>query len=204
MKIVVLAWGLSPERDVSLTSGSLIANTLIDNGHDVLLVDLYLGVESDENQLFFFNKQSQKRFYFQVPTTEPNLKKLKEESGNGENLIGKRVIEIIPITGFYDYKNKYQPGMAKEVCPADINSVITQQLQSIALSVHKTLRLGFYSRIDFILDNENEIYCLEANTLPGMTPTSLLPQEAEAFGITFNELSEKIARSENIWVKMMI
>lgn len=53
MKIVVLAWGLSPERDVSLTSGSLIANTLIDNGHDVLLVDLYLGVESDENQLFF-------------------------------------------------------------------------------------------------------------------------------------------------------
>lgn len=176
----------------------MIANTLIDNGHDVLLVDLYLGVESDENQLFFFNKQSQKRFYFQVPTTEPNLKKLKEESGNGENLIGKRVIEIIPITGFYDYKNKYQPGMAKEVCPADINSVITQQLQSIALSVHKTLRLGFYSRIDFILDNENEIYCLEANTLPGMTPTSLLPQEAEAFGITFNELSEKIARSENI------
>ena len=94
MRIVVLAGGLSPERDVSLSSGSLIANTLIDNGHDVLLIDLYLGVKSDENQLLFLNEQSKKRFHYQVPTTEPDLEKLKKESGNGENLIGKGVIEI--------------------------------------------------------------------------------------------------------------
>jgi D-alanine-D-alanine ligase-like ATP-grasp enzyme len=94
MKIVVLAGGLSPERDVSLSSGSLIANALIDNGHDVLLVDLYLGIESDVNQSLFLNKQSQKRYHYQVPPTEPNLEKLMKESGNGENLIGKNVIEI--------------------------------------------------------------------------------------------------------------
>ena len=59
------------------------------------------------------------------------------------------------------------------------------------------LRLGYYSRIDFILDNNNELYCLEANTLPGKTPTSLLPQEAKAAGISYNQLCEQIAMSVN-------
>jgi len=340
MKIVVLAGGLSPERDVSLSSGSLIANALIENGHDVLLVDLYLGIESDVHQLGFLNKQSKKRYHYEVPSTEPDLEKLRKETGNGENLIGKNVIEIcksvdlvfislhgsigengqlqaifdafgirytgtgyigsllamdkdiskklmranqiktpnwklydvenpsscdfseisypcvvkpcscgssagvtivenpiqlqeaidyakvyentilieekiegrefsvgildgvalpvieiIPKTGFYDYKNKYQSGMTEEVCPANISRTIAQQMQSIALSVHRILRLGFYSRIDFIVSDENDIYCLEANTLPGMTPTSLLPKEAEAMGISYNELCERIARS---------
>jgi D-alanine-D-alanine ligase len=340
MRIVVLAGGLSPERDVSLSSGSLIANALIDNGHDVILIDLYHGIHSDYNQLLFLNKNSEKRYHYKVTLVEPNLEKLKKESAYGENLIGKNVIaicksvdivfvslhgsigengqlqavfdsfgirytgtgyigsllamdkdiskklmitnqiktanwklyniqdpnmcdfsdviypcvvkpcscgssvgvtivenptelqraincakvhenmiliedkivgrefsvgilndsalpviEIIPKVGFYDYKNKYQSGMAEEVCPANISNIITQQIQSVALSVHRALRLGFYSRIDFILDDKNELYCLEANTLPGMTPTSLLPQEARAAGISYNELCEQIAMS---------
>jgi len=338
MKIAVLAGGLSPERDVSLSSGSLIANALIDNGHDVLLVDLYSGIRSEANGFPFFNKSSEKRYSFQVLSTEPDLEKLKRESGNGESLIGENVmevcksvdvvfialhgsigengqlqavfdsfgirytgtgyigsllamdkdiakklmitnqiktadwnlfnisesdicdfsgvrypcvvkpcscgssvgitivetpvelqqaihyakaqedmiliedkiagrefsagilngmalpvIEIIPESGFYDYKNKYQFGLTKEICPADISDSVAQQIQSMALSVHKALRLGFYSRIDFILDDKNQLYCLEANTLPGMTPTSLLPQEAKAAGISYNELCEQIA-----------
>lgn len=340
MKIVVLAGGLSPERDVSLSSGSLIANALIENGHDVLLLDLYLGAQSHDSKLLFLNKNSKKRYSYIVPVEEPDLVKIKRESGNGESLIGKNVveickasdivfvslhgsigengqlqavfdsfgirytgtgyigsllamdkdiskklmitnqiqtpdwkvyniaqpdicdftdiiypcvvkpcscgssvgvtivetpeelkqaieyariyedtiliedkivgrefsvgifngaalpvIEIIPKTGFYDYKHKYQSGITEEVCPAKINNAVTQKIQSAALSVHTALRLGFYSRIDFILDNNNELYCLEANTLPGMTPTSLLPQEAKAAGISYNELCEKIAMS---------
>ncbi|WFR57959.1 ATP-grasp domain-containing protein [Anaerocolumna sp. AGMB13025] len=104
------------------------------------------------------------------------------------------VIEIIPIQGFYDYKNKYQGGLTKEVCPADLSPELTAKLQNLALGVHKTLRLGDYSRIDFILDESGEFICLEANTLPGMTPTSLIPQEAKSKGISYNELVCTIAR----------
>ena len=70
-----------------------------------------------------------------------------------------------------------------------------KKLQNEALKVHNALKLGFYSRIDFIVDKNNNPYCLEANTLPGMTPTSLLPQEAQAEGITYDELCEKIVLS---------
>ncbi len=340
MRIVVLAGGLSPERDVSLSSGSLIANALIENGHEVLLLDLYLGVQNNKDEIHYLNRNSDKRYEYIVPPIEPNLEKLKNESGNGENSIGNNVIElckssdvvfislhgsigengqlqavfdtfgirytgtgyigsllamdkdiskklmianqiktanwdlynvqqpntfnfsnvkypcvvkpcscgssvgitmventaelrqaidsakmyedsiliedkidgrefsvgvldgvalpvieIIPKAGFYDYKNKYQSGMADEVCPADISNDITQKIQSEALSVHNALRLGFYSRIDFILNDKNELYCLEANTLPGMTPTSLLPQEAKVAGISYNEVCEQIALS---------
>jgi D-alanine-D-alanine ligase len=339
MKAVVLAGGLSPERDVSLSSGSLIANALIENGHDVLLLDLYLGLP-DISKVNFVNKGSNKRYSYQVPLSEPDLELLKKVSDNGDSLIGKNVIEIckacdvvfialhgsigengqiqavfdsfgirytgtgyigsllamdkdiskklmllnnietpnwriyniqnsddcdfsnitypcvvkpcscgssigvsiaenpdelqkainhaklyentimiedkiegrefsvgilggralpvieiIPKKGFYDYINKYQKGMADEVCPADIDDSFAEKMQAIALKVHNILRLGFYSRIDFILDKNNELYCLEANTLPGMTPTSLLPQEAKAIGISYNELCEQIIMS---------
>jgi D-alanine-D-alanine ligase len=102
------------------------------------------------------------------------------------------IIEIAPLVGFYDYKNKYQAGSAVETCPADLNEDITARMQQIAEDVFIALRLKTYARMDFILSKENEIYCLEANTLPGMTPTSLLPQEAKAVGISFEELCEKI------------
>jgi D-alanine-D-alanine ligase len=101
-------------------------------------------------------------------------------------------IEIIPNAGFYDYANKYQKGRTTEICPAQLDEGICLAMQIEAKKVHKALHLGFYSRIDFILDGNNEFFCLEANTLPGMTPTSLLPQEAAAAGITYNQLCEML------------
>ncbi|WKV08441.1 D-alanine--D-alanine ligase [Thermoanaerobacterium sp. CMT5567-10] len=338
MKIVVLAGGLSPERDVSLSSGCLIANALLENGHKVLLLDLYKGLNFDNDFDELFLNSEIKRYQYSVPKHEPDLDKLMLEADNGKALIGKNVIkicrsadvvflalhgsigengqlqavfdsfgicytgtgyigsllamdkalskelmrfnklptpdwkifdlrkdyvdyildgiglpcvikpcscgssigvsivknenelskaieyakkyenrlliekviegrefsvgilngkalpviEIIPNIGFYDYKNKYQPGLTKEICPAQISQRLTQKLQDQALKVHEILRLGDYSRIDFIVDDKDNVYCLEANTLPGMTPTSLLPQEANAIGLSYNELCEKI------------
>jgi len=337
MKLAVIAGGLCPERDVSLSSGSLIANALIENGHSVCLLDLYEGTR-DPFESLFYSLRSDKRYSYDVPKCEPDLIQLIKEMGNGNLLIGRNVIEIcksvdlaflalhgdigengklqavfdifgikytgtgykgsllamdkdiskqlmvqndiltpawkltdtesgdmyqdiagiglpcvikpcscgssvgvslvksadeldsaieyvkkyekhaliekmiegrelsvgildsqalpaieiIPNEGFYDYKNKYQHGFTKEICPAGIPSETMRRLQDTALSVHKALHLGSYSRIDFILDAAGDIYCLEANTLPGMTPTSLLPQEAAAAGISYNELCERI------------
>mgnify|MGYP003397517566 FL=1 len=102
------------------------------------------------------------------------------------------VIEIAPLVGFYDYKNKYQAGSAVETCPAEISEEKTKEMQGYAEKAFKALRLKNYARMDFMMSEKEEIYCLEANTLPGMTPTSLLPQEAAAIGIDFGQLCEKI------------
>ena len=101
-------------------------------------------------------------------------------------------IEIIPKEGFYDYKNKYQADLTIEVCPAEITKEQSLKMQKAALDAFKVLGLCGYARMDFLLDENDDIYCLEANSLPGMTPTSLLPQEAQAVGISYNELCEKI------------
>lgn len=332
MKIVVLAGGLSPERDVSLSSGAMIANALMESGHDVLLLDLYLGKDNREIEPVYRNSRSGHRFTYAVPEKEPDLAALRAAGGPlvgngvvelckeadkvflglhgsvGENgqlqalldlygipytgtgyegsllamdkdlskkliriagvhtpdwvcwnlkqknvlegiqypcvvkprgcgssigvtivenssqlntaieaarryedfiLIEKKVegrefsvgilggqplpaIEIKPLSGFYDYKNKYQQGLTEEVCPAEISPELEALLEQEAKTVHDTLRLGYYSRVDFIVDKENRLYCLEANTLPGMTPTSLLPQEALAVGISYPALCDKI------------
>ena len=102
------------------------------------------------------------------------------------------VIEIAPKEGFYDYKNKYQAGAAVETCPADLSKELTEKMQKMAEDVFKALRLNSYSRMDILMNEKNEMYCLEANTLPGMTPTSLVPQEAAAIGMNYTELCEKI------------
>jgi D-alanine-D-alanine ligase len=108
------------------------------------------------------------------------------------------VIEIIPHEGFYDYKNKYQTGFTDEICPARLTEEQTLEVQRLALRAHGALMLGSYSRIDFILDESGGFVCLEANTLPGMTPTSLLPQEAKAAGISYNELCRRlVAAAQN-------
>ena len=107
------------------------------------------------------------------------------------------VIEIIPKTGFYDYKNKYIAGLTDEITPAALTPEQTARVQSLALAVHRTVGLGSYSRADFLLDRDDgEFYCLEVNTLPGMTPTSLLPKEAAAAGIPYAALCESIAVGE--------
>ncbi len=340
MRIVVLAGGLSPERDVSLSSGCLIANALLENGHEVLLLDLYKGLDYHGGLDELYANSRTKRYQYSVPQHEPDLEKLIKETGNGTSLIGKNVIEIcksadvvflalhgsigengqlqavfdcfgicytgtgytgsllamdkaiskelmryngiptpdwitldlekdsldnllenielpcvikpcscgssigvsivndkyeldraidyakkyetrlliekviegrefsvgilegkalpvieiIPKVGFYDYRNKYQPGLTEEICPARISTALTERLQEAAEKVHKILRLGDYSRIDFMADKDNNIYCLEANTLPGMTPTSLLPQEAKVIGLSYNQLCERIVQ----------
>ncbi len=105
------------------------------------------------------------------------------------------VIEIAPLQGFYDYKNKYQAGSAIETCPADLSEEKTREMQQCAEKVFQVLRLKNYARMDFMMDAKGQLFCLEANTLPGMTPTSLLPQEAAAVGISFAQLCEKIMAS---------
>lgn len=329
MKIIVLAGGLSDERDVSFSSGSLIANALLENNHEVMLMDLFLGDKHPEFPLIYHTKEENFKYEYKVPEEEPNLDSIKSmnksdhlvcdnlidicknadyvilalhgsigENGELQSLldiynipysgssalgcmismnkdIAKRlmlkdniltadwelvdfnkkieykypcvvkpcsngssvgisivhsqseldhaidlakkyedeimiekliegreftvgildnkalpVIEIVPKKGFYDYKNKYQSGLTEEICPANIDDNITKNMQDIALKVHKLLHLGKYSRIDLMMDQDNNIYCLEANTLPGMTPTSLLPLAAKTSGISYNELCE--------------
>lgn len=102
------------------------------------------------------------------------------------------IIEIAPLQGFYDYKNKYKAGSAVETCPAILPDEITKKMQHYAEEVARVIGLDTYSRTDFLLNENNEIFCLEANTLPGMTPTSLLPQEAAAVGMNYNQLCEKL------------
>lgn len=341
MKIVVLAGGLSMERDVSVSSGSLIANSLLKSGHEVVLVDVYEGIKTEKDlSKLFLTKENGIQYEYIIPDKEPDLAEIMKRNQNHTSMIGENVlslcqladvvfialhgamgengklqatldnfgikytgsdyigsllamdkdltkrlikeaglttadwllyhpksgddakikeqigfpcvvkplsngssigvsivtnedelskalqlastyestvlvekkitgrefsvgilkgkslpvIEIIPKSGFYDYKNKYQSGLTTEVCPAELNEELTTKLQSIALQIHNLLRLGSYSRIDFILSEEdNEFYCLEANTLPGMTPNSLIPQEALATGISYDELCEIIA-----------
>lgn len=335
MKVVVLAGGTSTERDVSLVSGSKIYKALKENGHKVLLLDVFLGLEDidldtvfdrgdellakssgiktqdpDINKIKALRKDGGKTFFgpnvldicgradvvfmalhgengengkvqaafdlfgirytgtdycssaiamdkalakelfvlhdiptpkgFELKKGEPDNHKIdypvvvkvtdggssvgvsiahnddeykaaKEDSfkyGNAcvvEQYIKGRefsvgvingkalpVIEIAPKVGFYDYKNKYQEGSAIETCPANIDEDATKKMQKIAEDVFKALRLHQYARIDIMMNEKGEMFALEANTLPGMTPTSLLPQEALAVGINYNELCEKL------------
>lgn len=329
MKIIVLAGGISPERNVSLISGIQIASALINKGHQVMLLDLWKGIHSEDfpavyqttnknwnkkidilktpllneksiigegiiplcqeadkvflalhgsigengnlqsiletNHINFtgtksvgsmlamdkaISKRMLQAYQILTPTflesrdpefdtdkinlpcvVKPcscgssvgisiaetksdlenaikNAKKFEnnfivEEKINGREfsvgiLNGEVLppIEIIVKEGFYDYDNKYN-GNTKEVCPAIINEELLNKLQESAKKVHHALRLGAYSRIDFIVDSENNCYCLEANTLPGMTPMSLFPQEAKAMNITFEELCDRIIKSES-------
>ena len=339
MNIVVLAGGYSPERDVSLTSGSLIANALISRGHRVLLLDPYLGttLPSDPDVLF----QSEPYPVHSVKTAEPDLAALKTQAEQGEALIGKNVemlcrradvvynalhggagedgrlqgyldclgvpytgtgalgamlsmdkdvaktllsaagiptphgivfdpadpdaadrilaqvglpcvikpcscgssvgvsmveseeqlrdaialggnyenrllaevkligreltvgylqgvtlppMEIIPKEGFYDYKNKYQAGLTEELCPAPLTEAETTLVVELTARGFAALQLNGYARLDFILTSDGTAYCLEANALPGMTPTSLLPQMAAYAGLSYEDLCEYIVQ----------
>ena len=331
MKIVVLAGGLSDERDVSLSSGAQVANALKKNNHHVLLLDLLDDVSSYPDFDIAYEALNKDHYEYNVPEIAPDIEELKEtyqvagevslgllpicqsadivflalhggigekgkiqalfdiydikytgsshkasaiamdkllakelmafhgvstpaweeyEEGvefkapcvikandNGssigvymantkeefdqaiieaktfnteiiieEKIVGREfavgvldkealpIIEIIPKVGFYDYKNKYQAGSAEEVTPAHISAELTLKMQEMALETHRVLGLSSYSRIDFLMNEQNEIFCIEANTLPGMTPTSLLPQEAQAIGLDYPTLCEKLVQ----------
>ena len=104
------------------------------------------------------------------------------------------VVQIVPVQGFYDYENKYKPGAVKETCPAPISEELTKRLQEAAVDGYHALEMESYARLDFIVTKDEKIYCLEANTLPGMTPTSLIPQEAKVLGIDYPDLCEELIR----------
>jgi D-alanine-D-alanine ligase len=101
--------------------------------------------------------------------------------------------EIIPAHEIFDYECKYQPGLAEEIFPADIDPELAQRVQRLAVRAHNALRLRDYSRIDFVVDAEGVPWCLEANSAPGMTANSLLPKAARAAGIGFPQLCDRIA-----------
>lgn len=339
MKIVVLAGGLSPERDVSLTSGSLIASSLSRSGHEILLIDLYLGLDTIPEDITTLFKTGLS-YSYSVDTSEPDLDALVASAGGrtapigpgvieacrvadvvflalhgaiGENgqlqatldcngikcytgtgyigallsmdkdvskrlmveanvptpeweyidtesdgakalaakvglpcvikpvscgssvgvsivrteseladairsgakyerfliaeklIVGRELtiaildgkalppVEIIPKCGFYDYKNKYQSGLTEEICPAPLSDEQNERLASLAVEAFSALRMEMYGRADFMLSEDGDFYCLEVNALPGMTPTSLLPQEAAAAGIDYDALCQRLA-----------
>lgn len=343
MKIVVLAGGLSPERDVSLSTGTMVTNALRKKGHSAILVDLFLGVDSLPNPIEDAFRVEGFLPPFSVPEKAPDLAAVRAarpsgfssqigsgvlelcraadisflalHGGIGENgslqaffdLCGVRytgspsigcalamdksvtkallrgediltagwavarrgepfdtehfpvpcvvkpncggssigvaivrergelaaaieaafayeseliveefvsglelsagvlesdgvltalpLIEIVPKHGFYDYQHKYQKGWTDEIVPARISPELTQMVQTYALQAFRALKLSVYARIDFLLTTDGRAFCLEANTLPGMTPTSLLPQEAADTGLDYASLCETIVSS---------
>lgn len=98
------------------------------------------------------------------------------------------VIQIIPINEFYDFESKYAEGGSKHVCPAPLSEELTKKAQDIALLAHKGLECSGVSRTDLLLDEQGDFWALETNTIPGMTPTSLLPDAARSIGMDFTEL----------------
>ena len=111
---------------------------------------------------------------------------------DGETLA---VGEIIPAEGdIFDYAAKYQVGAAQEIFPAIINQDIEKKIRKMALLAHKALKLGSYSRVDFRMDSAGDLWVLEVNTLPGLSSGSLLPKSAEANGVGFVQLCERICR----------
>lgn len=103
-------------------------------------------------------------------------------------------VETVPAGKEFDYEAKYQVGGALETCPADITSEQMAAAGEMALRVHQALGLAVYSRTDMILDEAGKLWCLEVNSLPGLTPTSFVPKEAAAVGMTYNQLCEEIVR----------
>lgn len=338
MKIAVLSGGLSPERNVSLTSGALIANALSANGHRVALLDVYKNADTADIDALFVENTNH---VFSVSEAQPDLEAVITENGGRRTNIGDGVldvcraadvvflalhgamgengqlqatldnygihrytgsgyigsllamdkdvakkmlrsagvltadwimlraaeddsasraereigypcvikpnscgssvgvsivhnrdelvealsgafewedmimceklvsgremtvgildgevlpaIEIIPTEGFYDYKNKYQAGKTVELCPAPITEAEYADMADATRRGFDALRLGTYARFDYIISSEDgRAYCLEANTLPGMTPTSLLPQMAAAVGLGYTQLCERL------------
>jgi D-alanine-D-alanine ligase len=129
---------------------------------------------------------------------------LVEEFINGQELtvgilndVALPVVHIIPPEGVYDMASKY-PWLSgakgsQYICPADLDAETTRLVQEAALAAHRSLGVEIYSRVDVLLDSQNRPFVLEANTIPGMTETSLLPKAAAAIGISFPELCKTIA-----------
>jgi len=102
------------------------------------------------------------------------------------------IVEIVPRNDLYDYECKYTPGMSEYFCPANLEIRLSEKIKNIALKIHKILKCRHYSRVDFLLDDNNKLWFLEINTLPGMTETSLLPKSLSADGYNFTDVIQMI------------
>ncbi|MEE4243642.1 MAG: D-alanine--D-alanine ligase [Desulfopila sp.] len=113
--------------------------------------------------------------------------------GNSEP-VALPLVEIIPGAEyeFFDYNAKYKPGATREVCPAEVDGALTREAQKYGVAAHKALQLRGYSRTDMIIAENGELFLLETNTIPGMTPTSLFPQAAAAHGLDFSAMLERL------------
>lgn len=113
------------------------------------------------------------------------------------SILGEEVLplfEVIPESGLYDYEHKYTKGKTKYVCPVDLPGDLQGLINSLGMKAFKALNCAGFGRVDFRLSEDNQPYCLEVNTLPGMTETSLVPKAAKAAGIKFPQLLERICR----------
>src|SRR3972149_700181 len=118
----------------------------------------------------------------------------------GKDPVALPIIEIKPRSGFYDYEAKYTKGMTEYIVPAELCSELSRHISETAVKCHKVLECSGISRVDFILDCQNDAYAFELNTMPGMTATSLVPKAAGAVGIDFDLLVEIILDSASLKV----
>jgi D-alanine-D-alanine ligase len=116
----------------------------------------------------------------------------------GEEPIILPVLEIVSKKGIYDYECKYSEGMTQYLVPAPIDEGLAERLQRLALRAHTALGCEGLSRVDFMVDSDGESYCLEVNTIPGMTELSLVPKAAAAAGISFNEVVDAVLRTARL------
>ena len=182
LHVVVLMGGWSSEREVSLTSGRGVAAALRERGWtNVSELDMERDVEGPW-------------LHFSELLAEPFIKgrELTVAVLNGEALA---VTELKPKAGFYDYAAKYTDGLTEHICPAEIPYEITSAMMDMAARAHRLLGCKGASRSDFRWDDEEGeagIYLLEVNTQPGMTPLSLVPEQAKLKGIAYGELVERL------------
>lgn len=109
-----------------------------------------------------------------------------------EDAVALPIIEIIPRSTFYDFESKYAADGSQHICPARLPEDVAKKVQAEAVKAHKALSCSGTSRSDFILEENGSCWCLETNTIPGMTATSLLPDAAKAAGMSFSELCKKL------------
>lgn len=115
-----------------------------------------------------------------------------EEKGE---LVALPIIQISPKVGFYDYKNKYTKGATEYICPAPVSEDLLTRMSEIAIRAHKSLGCNIYSRVDFRVDRNGDMYVLEINTAPGMTETSLVPKSAKEYGYEFPEFLHSVIKA---------
>jgi len=108
------------------------------------------------------------------------------------------VLEVVASKGIYDYECKYTKGMTEYIVPALIPEELSYELKRLSLKAHKVLGCEGFSRVDFMLDSGGRAYCLEVNTIPGMTELSLIPKAAKAAGISFAQVVEMILETARL------